>query len=305
VDLKIVEAVQKIETEFLDGLFSLLTRFGEEIFFICTFLILYWCLGYNKAFKFAFFYVCSVLINGVIKAIVKRPRPWMASNTVENKLPASGLSFPSGHSQSVSAISTFVVYDIYKNKNNKKWLKITALIIAIILCLTVGFTRLYLGQHYLTDVLAGLTLGVALMLLLNFIVAKIPENLKNKINLEIVLAILSLIMLLAVVIVGMFDLGLSYKTTLKLFRYAAMAIGVSLGYILSKRTIVEVYETIFIKLIKVAIGFVVTFGLYALLCIIPQTNLFVVASCILVVAVVATFVYPYIFNLILRKIKKD
>ena len=159
----------------------------------------------------------------------------MASNTVENKLPASGLSFPSGHSQSVSAISTFVVYDIYKNKNNKKWLKITALIIAVILCLTVGFTRLYLGQHYLTDVLAGLTLGVALMLLLNFIVAKIPENLKNKINLEVVLAILSLIMLLAVVIVGMFDLGLSYKTTLKLFRYAAMAIGVSLGYILSKR----------------------------------------------------------------------
>ncbi len=305
MDLKIVEAVQKMETEFLDGLFSLLTRFGEEIFFICTFLILYWCLGYNKAFKFAFFYVCSVLINGVIKAIVKRPRPWMASNTVENKLPASGLSFPSGHSQSVSAISTFVVYDIYKNKNNKKWLKITALIIAVILCLTVGFTRLYLGQHYLTDVLAGLTLGVALMLLLNFIVSKIPENLKNKINLEVVLAILSLIMLLAVVIVGMFDLGLSYKTTLKLFRYAAMAIGVSLGYILSKRTIVEVYETIFIKLIKVAIGFVVTFGLYALLCIIPQTNLFVVASCILVVAVVATFVYPYIFNLILRKIKKD
>lgn len=305
MDLKIVEAVQQIETNFLDGLFSLLTRFGEEIFFVCTFLILYWCLGYNKAFKFAFFYVCSVLINGVIKSIVKRPRPWMASSTVENKLPASGLSFPSGHSQSVSAISTFVVYDIYKNKNSKKWLKITALVVAIILCLTVGFTRIYLGQHYLTDVLAGLTLGVTLMILFNFIATKIPERVTNKINLEVVLSVLSLIMLLVVVIVGMFDLGLSYKTSLKVFRYAAMAIGVSLGYILSKRTVVEVYETIFVKLIKVAVGFVVTFGIYALLCLIPQTNLFVVASCILFTAVIATFVYPYLFSLVLRKIKKD
>ncbi len=305
MDLKIVEAVQNISTPFLDWLFSALTRFGEEIFFVCVFLIFYWCLSYNHAFKFAFCYVASVMLNGVLKLIVRRPRPWMASSSIENKLPASGLSFPSGHSQSISAISTFIVYDVFTNKQNSKKVKLCSLIVAILICLTVGFTRIYLGQHYLTDVLAGLLLGALVVLLIKFIEAKLPDKFKQKINLQLVLTCVSIVMLIAVIVVGFFEIGLSYSATIKVFRYAGMAVGVTLGYLLSLKCVLNIELTKLQKLLKVAIGFVVTFGTYLLLSLIPVGAPFMIAFNVLISAIIATFVYPWLFNKIILKLKKD
>lgn len=227
----------------------------------------------------------------------------MASDSVVNKLPASGLSFPSGHSQSISAISTYVVFDVYKNKS-AKGIKISTLVVAILLCLVVGFSRIYLGQHYLTDVLAGLVLGAGVILLLKFIESKIPDKIKQKIRLEVVLAAASLIMLIAVIVVGNFNLGLSYSSITKVFRYAGMLVGASMGYGLSAHFIKEINLSTLTKLIKVAIGFVVTFGVYLLIGLIPLNTPAMAALNVMITGVIATFVYPLIFNLILIKIKK-
>ena len=64
-------------------------------------------------------------------------------------------------------------------------------------------------------------------------------------------------------------------------------------------------ETAFQKVIKAIIGLIVVFGIYALLCLIPQINHFIVAVCVLLTTLIATFVYPMVFNLVLSKIKKD
>lgn len=302
LDLEIVKLIQRGATPFFDEFFSLITRFGEEIFFVCVFLIFYWCVSYNYAFKFALFYLTSVLINNVLKIIIKRPRPWMASDLVENKLPASGLSFPSGHSQGISCISTFVIYDCYKNKPFKKNINLTVLISGIVLCLLVGFSRMYLGQHYLTDVIAGFTLGVGIILLLNFIVSKISDKFKSKLNVEIILSVLSIIILVVIVLLSSFNI-VSYSVATKIFRYAGMLVGTTLGYILSTRFIKEINESIWLKLIKVIIGFIVVFGIYALFLLIPSSQ-FVVGCTVLITSFIATFVYPYLFNLIYCKIKK-
>ena len=88
--------------------------------------MLYWCFSYGAAFKFALYYVISVACNALLKMFIKRPRPWMASGDVINKLPASGFSFPSGHSQSIASITTFLTYNIYKTKtkNGIKFIEI-------------------------------------------------------------------------------------------------------------------------------------------------------------------------------------
>lgn len=95
----------------------------------------------------------------------------------------------------------------------------------------------------------------------------------------------------------------SYETALKVFKYAGMLIGTTLGYMLSKRLVEEINETMIAKLVKVIVGLIVVFGLIILFGLIPETQ-FVVGMSVLIVAFVATFVYPYVFSLIYKKIKK-
>lgn len=304
MDLKIVKFIQSGANEFLDFLFSILTRFGEEIFFVSMFLILYWAVGKVYAFKFSFFYVLSYLVNSVLKAIVDRPRPWHASDEVVNKLQASGSSFPSGHSQSISAISTYVVYDIYSNKSISKRTKNWSLVVAILLCLTVAFTRMYLGQHYLTDVLAGLTIGAVLIVGLKFVANKISPKIKSMFRCETVLALLGITVLLVIAILSVKDFGLSAKLINKVFRYGGMLVGYAFGYICSELTYTEANISIWSKLIKIAIGFVVVFGLYILLSLV-STHLLYRFVVYVICSVVATFVYPYVFNLVYKKIVKE
>ncbi|HBP43675.1 MAG TPA: hypothetical protein DD621_03245 [Clostridiales bacterium] len=304
MDLEIVKFIQSGSNWFLDQFFSAFTHFGEEIFFICMFLIFYWCVSYRYAFKFSLFYLTSVLFNNIIKLCVKRPRPWQASQLVDNKLQASGYSFPSGHSQSISCISTFIVYDIYKDKNNNKSTKVISLVIAILLCLIVGYSRMYLGQHYLTDVLTGFTLGVGIMLLLKYIESVLSKKERKPVNIEMVVSILSIVMLVLITLLQFKVFNVSLHAAKKIYRYSALLTSVSIGYILSIRLVKDVRLNIYLRLIKVAIGLIITFGLFAIFNMLVN-NLFMYFLVILMIGIVATFVYPYLFNMIYCKLKKE
>lgn len=303
MEIEIVKWVQSFSSEALDVVNSLITRFGESIFFVCIFLFVYWCVSYEKAFKLALFYIISVGINNLIKVLVKRPRPWVASADVSNKLQASGFSFPSGHSQSVSAISTFVCYDVCSNKNIKKGGKISAILIAIILCVSVALSRLYLGQHYVTDVLTGLVLGTLIMWGLCVLFDTIEAKYNKKINANKVLIAVSAIMFVVVTFVGFFNFNLRVSTIYKIFKYAGLIIGATVGYVLCTSAIKEIALTNWQKVVKLFCGFITTFGVYFLLSLLPKTNA-VAFMIMLFTSFVATFVYPYLFDVVFNKIKK-
>lgn len=95
------------------------------------------------------------LINQLLKYIIRRPRP-----NVLRLVEESGYSFPSGHSMVSMAFYGIIIYLVYKNVNNKflKWLLITLLSLLI---LFIGFSRIYVGVHYFTDVVGGFLLGLA------------------------------------------------------------------------------------------------------------------------------------------------
>lgn len=111
------------------------------------------------------------LVNQVIKHIIRRPRP-----NVLRLVEESGYSFPSGHSMVSMAFYGIIIYLVYKNVSNKylKWLLITLLSLLI---LSIGFSRIYVGVHYFTDVAGGFLLGLAyLIIYINIYNKRIGKN---------------------------------------------------------------------------------------------------------------------------------
>lgn len=96
----------------------------------------------------------GVILNNLLKIIIKRPRPLIAPLVSE-----SSYSFPSGHAMNATIFYLLIAFYIYKffGKKKYKWILISSLICLVLL---IGFSRLYLGVHYPSDVVAGILIGV-------------------------------------------------------------------------------------------------------------------------------------------------
>ena len=103
--------------------------------------------------------ILSYIINATAKLIFTRRRP-----TGINLIEESGFSYPSGHAMISMAYFGFIAYLIYKNSKNNitKTLLIITLMITI---LTIGFSRIYLGVHYLSDVIGGFLLSTVYLII--------------------------------------------------------------------------------------------------------------------------------------------
>lgn len=99
------------------------------------------------------------LINHFIKNMVARPRP-----TIDQLMHYGGYSFPSGHAIGAALIlgAVIVLVQYYVIVRWQRWLTNTILLIMIIL---VGYSRVYVGVHYPSDVLAGFCLGYIILML--------------------------------------------------------------------------------------------------------------------------------------------
>jgi len=106
----------------------------------------------------AFFVLGSVLggqlIGTILKDLFQRPRP----DLVPFSAYASGASFPSGHTL-MSAVTYLTLGALLARSQERKRVKAYLLLVAIFLTFAVGVTRVYLGVHWPTDVLAGWTAG--------------------------------------------------------------------------------------------------------------------------------------------------
>jgi undecaprenyl-diphosphatase len=114
--------------------------------------------------RMAMFVCASILTGSLISTILKdlfhRPRP----DIVPHAVYASSGSFPSGHSM-LSAITYLTLGALLARSHRRKALKIYFLFVAVLLTFMVGVSRVYLGVHWPTDVLAGWTAGAVWALL--------------------------------------------------------------------------------------------------------------------------------------------
>lgn len=95
------------------------------------------------------------LLNIWIKNMISRPRPLEDLRLVD----VHSYSFPSGHSMSAIAFYGFLVYLTFKLVRNPFW-RYTLMVLEIALILGIGLSRVYLGVHYPSDVLAGFAAGL-------------------------------------------------------------------------------------------------------------------------------------------------
>ncbi len=103
--------------------------------------------------------VVGIIINNIFKVIFARVRPDINPLVVENSY-----SFPSGHSMMSMIFYGYLIYLIYNNLENKK-IKFMLIFVLSVLILCIGFTRIYLGVHYVSDVIGGFLLGFAYMVI--------------------------------------------------------------------------------------------------------------------------------------------
>ena len=96
------------------------------------------------------------ILNKFIKHAVNRPRP----SDVVHLVNEGGFSFPSGHSITSMFVYGLLIYLVRKNVKNRRTADFLTIVLAVPLVL-IGPSRIYLGVHYPTDVLAGWCLGAA------------------------------------------------------------------------------------------------------------------------------------------------
>ncbi len=147
---------------------------GLITFITCTFLALD---GKGRMSLFLLISVVSGLIAGVLlKDLFHRPRP----DIVPHAAYVATASFPSGHSM-MSALTYLTLGALLARSHERRRIKAFFLLLAAMLTLMVGVSRVYLGVHWPTDVLAGWTAG-AVWALLSWLVAR---QLQSRHNIEL------------------------------------------------------------------------------------------------------------------------
>ena len=157
VDLNAVGDVAAQRTAVLTDVVRVITWAGSA--FLLVPLALIACLAFartglrREAFAIVFSLGGAMLISDWVKLLVSRPRP-----PVEHLQAVTGSSFPSGHTTQASAFWFSLVLAMPAAGASPKLTRLAAGL-ALLIVLAVAASRVYLGVHYPSDVVAGMLLG--------------------------------------------------------------------------------------------------------------------------------------------------
>lgn len=158
---------------------SFVTSLGEETVMVVVLGFIYWCYDKKIGVYVGTNLMVGLVANPMIKNIFLRYRPYMVHNQVKCLKPVhegdlydpllQGYSFPSGHTSNSSTM--YFSLPVYLKK---KWIAV----VGILFPLLIGISRVCLGVHYPTDVIAGWGLGIAVVAAMTFLQKKIKVKWK-------------------------------------------------------------------------------------------------------------------------------
>jgi membrane-associated phospholipid phosphatase len=149
-DVAILNYIHANVSAGLAGLFLLVTNLGNVMGITIITGLFVALLAYRRRFTDIAVLLVGVIgaaiANVVMKLLFKRGRPSLWASVVQEQ----SFSFPSGHAMGSSALVFFLMYIAWHTRF--RW---PAIILGSMFMLSVGFSRLYFGVHYPSDVLAG------------------------------------------------------------------------------------------------------------------------------------------------------
>lgn len=172
MDTAILQALEKIRCPFLDVFFGIFTALGEEMIVAAVIAVIYICFSKRVGEQALVTVLTASCLTTAIKSGVRRLRPYEAGTVdrvnIDNPLVSTAdldadMSFPSGHATATGGFFSALAIRIRTP---------LAIVLCSVFVLLVMLSRLYLGVHYPTDVLAGLAIGAGCAFLWNFIYYK-------------------------------------------------------------------------------------------------------------------------------------
>ena len=269
-------------------IFSAVTQLGSANFYVAMIAIGYWTLDKRASRRAAFLLLTSSYMNYWLKVIIRNPRPpssnWLLGTEATN------YSLPSGHAQTSTTIWGWLSL-----KSRKAWI----LALSLALIIIIGLSRIYIGVHWLGDVIFGWVVGTLLL-----ITALRVEDWASTISSRygenalyigfIILGIVSIFLtesLLPVNITGMED---------NFGGNGGFMIGLGVGLILERKYVnFEVIESgdrlrgVLRIVLGLSLVIIVLFGLVPIL---PSNFYWLRATRYALSAITALFIWPYIFT---------
>ena len=151
--IQLIHQIQNVRGPLLDLFFKGITFLGNESFYLLFFPIFYWCVDFKWGYRLGIIFLVSGYANTALKELLAQPRPFELEAGL-NLVEAHGFGLPSGHAQ-----MAVVIWGYLATLIKKRWFWLLAGLLMVL----IGFSRIYLGVHFPTDVLGGWLLGIVLL----------------------------------------------------------------------------------------------------------------------------------------------
>ncbi len=147
--IEIIQYLAQFRGPLVNAFFLAVSGLGSTLGYLVLFCILWWGFSWKLGARVFAALILSVYLNAVIKDWVAQPRPFVYA-AIESVTRPGEFGFPSGHAQHAA-----LVWSLLAAHFRKRWFTV----FAAAMVLLIGFSRVYLGVHFPTDVLAGWLLG--------------------------------------------------------------------------------------------------------------------------------------------------
>ncbi|MEE4360645.1 MAG: phosphatase PAP2 family protein [Pseudomonadales bacterium] len=169
-------------------LFEAFTALGYPTFYLALLPLGYWLWNKDASTRLAVLLITSAIVNGFLKDLFDDPRP-AAVFALDGRV-GDSYGLPSGHAQLATVTWYWLAWEL-----RRAW----AWVLATVMVLGIGFSRLYLGVHDVEDVAAGVALGVLSLFLFEWLLSERFagwHRLDGRIQLVILLAVQPVLWLL-------------------------------------------------------------------------------------------------------------